>query len=295
MVPHAEVVGFDFFERRRAAMAEDEAPDPAQAFAALMSTAAQGAAPAEEAPYGYTTDPATGETRPKKSPGRPRKSPSVDELKAAAAEAPADAAPPVGDRPPADGKHSHWRKSQAKGKAKTPAEPVPQHRPGVITKGVNKLYRRAGKIVTVMDEDIGKALIAITKNTAEEGEPDDSVGAAWDEVARTNPRIRAWLLRVVAGGAWGQLVMAHAPVVLAIFMKDSVQKRVPFVKLLAAMADADEEASPAEKATSLTEPDIQQMMGMARQMAEKMADQMAAGNGRRAPGARHTGTSDQAA
>jgi hypothetical protein len=274
-------------------MADEPEVDPGQAFAQLMSRAA-GEAAAEagvEAPFGWTTDKVTGEQRPKKAAGRPRRSPSLDELKESVAVTPSEEPSADEDRPPAAPKRSRF------GKHKHPhaEQPVPQHRPGVITKGVNKLYRRAGKIVAVMDADIGMALIAITRNTAEEGEPDDSVGAAWDELARTNPRIRAFLLKVVAGGAWGQLVMAHAPVFLAIFMKDSVQQRVPFVKLATAFMDADDDASPAEKAASMTEPDMEQMMAMAQQMAGRMADQMAAGNGRGMPGARHTGTGPLAA
>lgn len=259
--------------------------DPKAAFAGLMSGAAKQAAPddgAVDARYGWTTG-ADGNRRPKKAAGRPRKSPSLDELKAAkedsgTAQAEGDAA--SGDRAPEQGKRKRGRKAAAE-----PAKPeaVIQHRPGVITKGVNRLYRKAGKIVEVMDADIGKAIIASTKNTAEDGEPDDSVGAAWDEVARTNPRIRKVLLKIIAGGAWGQLFMAHAPILLAIIMKDGIAKHIPFMKLVQAfLSDEDGESGEGAPAglggllNGLTEQDMQQMMGVAQSLMMNQAGRAAA-------------------
>lgn len=218
-----------------------------------------------EAPFGWTIDRETGERRPKRAGGRPRKSPPLEDLKASHdASAPQDGQErPQGDRAPG-------KPSRGSRRLPADAEGFPQHRPGVITKGVNKLYRRAGKIVAAMDSDIGTAIIASTRNTAGENEPDDSVGAAWDEVARTNPRIRRFLLRAIAGGAWGQLVMAHAPIIMAIIMKDGIRRHIPFMSLLEAMAEPDETASPQEKAAALTPDDMNQMMGMASQMMKNM-------------------------
>jgi len=113
---------------------------------------------------------------------------------------------------------------------------------GVLAKGVNKLYRRCGKLIRGWDADLGAAFIASARNTAEEDEPDDSVGAAWEELARANPRIRAVLLRLLAGGAWGALLEAHLPIFAAIIIKDSVRRRIPFGNLLASMAEPDEDS-----------------------------------------------------
>lgn len=261
----------------------DETPDPKASFAQLMSGAADLVAPAAdaEAPYGYTTDP-DGTRRPKKTAGRPRKSRSLDELKAAAAEPPppdAPAATPPGDRAPARPKGSRRRTAPPAGAvAEGAAGGYPQHRPGVITKGVNRLYKKAGKIVRVMDADIGSAILASTENTAEEGEPDDSVGAAWDEVARTNPRIRAFLLRAVAGGAWGALVMAHGPILMALIMKDSIRRWIPFMKLIEAAAAPDDEdhadgqpGAPVSLFAGLQPADMQQMMNLAQDFMLRQA------------------------
>jgi hypothetical protein len=266
--------------------------DPAAAFAGLMSGAAQDAAPREdEAPFGYTVDRATGEHRPKKSPGRPRKPPSLDELKAGGEQAgetsPSPEAP--ADRAPARPKRGRRHRGASKPAAEEPG--MPQHRPGVITKGVNRLYRKIGRIVKAMDADIGIAIIESTVNDAAEGEDDNSVGAAWDEVARTNPRIRRFLLKAIAGGAVGQLLMAHAPIFLAILMKDGIRRHIPFVKLMEAfLSEPDEEGvqdvrpgeAPrpgglADLVAGLRPEDLQQMMAMAQSMMGRGAADVVAG------------------
>jgi hypothetical protein len=242
------------------------AASPGADFAALMSSAAAAADPgAGEAPYGWTTDRDSGERRPKKTPGRPRISPSLDDLKTAAGDGQAAAGDGPGpeDRAPANPRRKR-RKNAAPDAA---AEPAAQHRAGVITKGVNRLYRRAGRIVRAMDPDIGTAIIESTRSTDEDG-GDDSVGAAWEELARANPRIRGMLLRLIAGGAWGQLLMAHAPILLAVIMKDGIRKHIPFVKLLEALAEPDEDGQAAAGGlggllAGMTEADMQQMAAMA--------------------------------
>jgi hypothetical protein len=256
-------------------MADELGTDPGRDFAALMSGAAQAAEPAAEpAPFGWTVDAQTGERRPKKTAGRPRKSPGLDDLKAAAAAKSAEqaeagaVAEPAGDRAPVTARRK--RRGPAKPGVPDSGGATPQHRPGQISKGVNKLYRRAGKIVTAMDADIGAAIIAATRNTAEDDEPDDSVGGAWEEVCRTNPRIRRFVLKLIAGGAWGQLVMAHLPILLAILMKDAISRHIPFMKLLTALAEPDEDGKEAGGLAGLmagmTPEDMQQVMAMAKGM-----------------------------
>lgn len=262
----------------------DESQDVKAGFAGLMSKAAEAAGPAEEAPFGYTRDEATGEMRPKKAAGRPRKSPTVEELKAAKAEAEAggEQPPRPGDRAPDTRRRPHRRtRPEDPGK---PKAPVPQFREGVIERGINQLYRKAGKLVRVMDSDVGQALIDITRK---EDDDDVTVGAAWEQIARSNPRIRAFLMKVISGGAWGQLFMCHAPVLMAVLMKDAIRKRIPFVKMAEAFLTPDEDGEAVADGTAaegLTVPDMQQMMAMAQQFAEQaMNGRMPAGPTPRAP------------
>ena len=269
-------------------------PDPAQAFAALMSGAAQAADPGEpwlnaDGTHKYGSHP-NGE--PKKALGRPRKPPPVEELKAArvAADEQAQAAGGVQDRPEdrAPARLKGKRPQAAPGEPGKP-DGVPQHRPGVITKGVNKLYRRAGKFIRALDREVGQAFIEAASNTADVDGEDDSVGAAWDEVCRTNPRIRRFVLKVIAGGAWGSLMWAHSPIFLAIALKLFKDNPGLLGKLIRAMAEPDEDASDGEKAEALTPGDLEQMMGMVGPMMAKMGMAMpaapapAAGGRRAAP------------
>jgi hypothetical protein len=217
----------------------EETTDVAAGFAAMMSQAAETAAGSEgDAPYGTTRDRVTGELRPKKAAGRPRRSPTVDELKQQR-EAAGDEQPPEGrqrDRAP-DNKARKARGSSRK-KAEDAPKTGPEWHEGQIARGVNKLYRKAGRLVRVGDQTIGQALIDITRKD----EPDDvTVGEAWEDIARTNPRIRKFLLKCIAGGAWGQLLMAHAPVLLAILMKDAIRRHIPFGKLFEAFLASDTE------------------------------------------------------
>lgn len=253
-------------------LSPDGTQDAAAGFAALMSKAADAAGVTpkpedSEAPYGWTKDPATGEMRPKKAAGRPRKSPSVEELKAEKAELPADQ-PRNEDRAPDTGKRS---------KAKEPKEdkqPVPQFREGVIERGINKLYRRAGKMVRVMDPSTGQALIDITRK---EDAEDTTVGEAWENLARHNPRIRRMLLKMISGGDWSALFMAHAPVFLAILMKDSIRKHVPFHRLFEAFFDGGEDGEAPADGTpfeGMTMPDMSDLMQVAAQFMPMMGGRM---------------------
>lgn len=257
---------------------------PAAGFAALMNKAAEAAdAPVSDAPYGYK-----GDGTPKKAAGRPRRSPSVDELKAPAAPD-ADPGPVPGapaPEPPSDRAPDERARVVRKAKGAAPREAAPPYKAGVITSGVNRLYRRAGKIVRAMDYDIGTAVLESARNTAEDGEPDDSVGAAWDELCKTNPRIRKFVMKCLAGGAWGQLVMAHAPIAMAIIMKPAILRLIPFQGLITSMAEPDEDTAPGEGGLpgGMTAADAEQMANLAQQQMERMgfsvspdvAEQMAA-------------------
>lgn len=203
----------------------------------------------EEAPHGYMIDAVTGLRRPRKK--RPplrgpdgkilRRDPPPPEITAPKDEdapGPEEDTPPGGTRPPRAAMPRLGRRRPA------PRKPVGMPRPGYLAKAVNKLYRRAGKAIRAFDPGIGDAFILISRNTADEGDPDDSVGAAWEELARVNPRVRAALVKMLAGGAWGMLIEAHLPVVAAILVKDAVRRRVPFGRLVASMATPDEDSPP---------------------------------------------------
>lgn len=194
-------------------------------------------------PEGYTRDPYTKEIRPKKRGGRRRQG----------------TPPPAPDTPIERGQDEPPN-SKAKGRVR---QSVPRWQKGVIAAGMTKLYKRTGKIIKAMDRDIGIAVI----------ESAEDCGEAWDDLARTNPRVRAFLMKLIAGGAWGAVLMAHAPILMAIIMKDGIRKHIPFIKLLEGVM-SDDEDGPSDISTMLggmTQDDIQRVMDLGMQMMGKAA------------------------
>lgn len=229
--------------------------------------------PSEDAPYGWMTDAVTGERRPKKRPGRRGKgirppagnSPPLEELQALgtlseAAEDTAPGAPPKGRR-----------------KTSMKTEALPPFRAGVIAKGMNGLYRKAGRLVRIWDYDIGSAIIATTRA---DDEDDLTVGDAWETLAKTNPRIRAFLMKLMAGGAWTGLFTAHLPILMAIAMKDGIRERIPFMQLADTLLtdepfEAGGEPAPsglAQMMGGINPDDMAQMMSVAQSMMGQMAN-----------------------
>lgn len=211
-----------------------------------------GQAPDAEAPFGWTRDKETGELRPKKRPGRPHKPPSEEELRAAGPKEPAP------DKPP--GKP---------GKKTVLPGDVPMPKGAVIAAGVNRLYRRAGKFLRIADDELGLAVIECTRP-----DPDDpdapTVGQAWEALAKDNPRVRAWLLRLIRGGAWQDLLMAHAPIGIALMTRDWVQRLVPLHRAVEVLFEEDEDTEPGD----LRPADVADMQRTAEEQAHKIARRM---------------------
>ncbi len=255
--------------------------------------------PSEGAPFGWMVDPASGERRPKKRPGR----------------RPKGAQPPVGQSPglqelqelgslPETGEDiapGAPKRHRVRGARRTPkpAPELPPFRAGVIAKGVNRLYRRAGRVARLLNRDIGTAIIATTKpaKPSEDDDEDDhedhlTVGEAWEALAKTNPRIRMWLLRFIAGGAMSDLFEAHLPILLAVLMVDGIRQRLPLAGLAQAFLqdddEDDEDGSPlAQMMGGINPQDMAQMMNMAQQFMGQ-----AAANVPRAPSTPYRGPYD---
>lgn len=207
--------------------------------------------PDADAPYGYTVDKQTGERRAKRAPGRPR---TVEQLTAGQ---PVEAGQ---DKPPG---------RRAGKTAPVPDDEVPMPKGGVIAKGMDRAYRRAGKIVRVWHFEMGTAFIECTRK-----DPDDpdspTVGEAWENLARNNPRVRAWALRIIAGGDWQELIFAHAPIGIALVTSTWVGRLIPFGRLAESMLEPDEDSTPED----LRPEDAQEMMATAQANAQKIAAKM---------------------
>jgi len=239
----------------------------------------------EEAPYGWMTDPDTGERRPKKRPGRRSrtarvpsgKTPSLTELQGLGTlpEASEDTAPGT---PP--------KQTRAQLRATRPRPELPPFRAGVIAKAVNREYRRAGRIVRMWHVDIGNAIIAsATQRPADPDDGDDldlTVGEAWEALAKTNPRIRLVLHRILQTSDLGALFKAHLPILLAVLMIDGIRQRIPFLDMAQAfLSDDPQEGGEPDGmgglggAVGMMGPeDMAQMMAMAQGLMGQMASQV---------------------
>ena len=230
----------------------------------------------EDLGWGFTTDPKTGERRPKKGAGRPKNQPTAEDL---------TARPPI----PREPDRAPQRPAGRQPKTTTSGDDeVKMPRAGLIAAGVNKMYRRAGKMIRGLEggdpEGIGAAFIYVTK--IDPDVPDDerelTVGEAWEALAKANPRVRKWLVKVVAGGDIADLVMAHAPIGIAFVMKPWVQRFLPGEKMMAvavSMAEPDEDEDEGTALGGLTPEDLQQMQDLTQDQAEQIARKMAAGAG----------------
>jgi hypothetical protein len=229
-------------------------------------------APSPDAPYGYLIDPITGERRPKKRPGRRRVDPDPAP---ASPESSVDAQEPdpTVDRTPIDRSEDRApssRKSRSRGgrpRSDPPAaavarEEVAPFRAGPIAKGMNKLYRRVGKLVSMADPMIGQAFIEITRK---DDDDDVTVGEAWEELARVNPRIRAALNKLLTGSGWGQLLMCHLPILLAVALRTGLLERLNLGALSSLIVDDDtpDEFNPF---AGLTEEDMAEAAALAARM-----------------------------
>lgn len=200
--------------------------------------------PKTEIPEGWVKDRVTGEMRPPKRRGRQPRATNPD------THAPITRAEDTEPDPRARGKRA--------------SSGTPRYQKGVIAKGMATLYRRTGRIVKALGRrNIGIAII----------ESAEDIGDAYEELARTNPRVRAFLTKLVAGGSWGNLVMAHMPIFLAIAMEDSIRKHLPFSGLLDSLLSPDDQDGSneiSEMLGNLRPEDAQQLMGLAQSMMGNM-------------------------
>jgi hypothetical protein len=153
---------------------------------------------------------------------------------------------------------------------------VPMPKGGVLAAGINKLYRRAGKVIRAFDPELGAAVIACTYRDAGDDADELTVGEGWENLCRTNPRVRRWWMRAIAGGAVGDLFMAHAPIGIAFMMKPMVRKLIPLDRLISSMAEPDDDTPEGEGELpgGMTEADFGAMQALAEQQARRMAAKM---------------------
>ena len=82
----------------------------------------------------------------------------------------------------------------------------PEYRPGILVKPLSDLYVAAGTMLLPISPAVGTAFVQNAGPCAE----------SLDELARTNPAVRRALMSLLTTGAWGKVIAAHFPILLAI-------------------------------------------------------------------------------
>lgn len=75
-------------------------------------------------------------------------------------------------------------------------------------------YRRIGKVVRTFRPALGVALV----------EQADDCADCWLELAENNDKVRRGILAFVEGGAWGNVIAAHAPIFMAALPEALLEK-----------------------------------------------------------------------
>jgi hypothetical protein len=139
-----------------------------------------------------------------------------------------------------------WEKApkRNKGGEKEPRKPrVRQQKPlprGGLKGPLTQLYVGAGMSLMPFDPACGRVVIENAEKCAE----------ALDELAKTNTAVRNFLISICTTSAWGAVLMAHAPIIMAVAMhhipalKNKQEKMVgEFAEMMANGFQAPKESS----------------------------------------------------
>lgn len=121
-------------------------------------------------------------------------------------------APPVFEAP---AKPKWWESKRRKARTieerkarnKTP-KPMPKTPVGGLRKPLEDMYTGMGMMLMPFDPSCGKVIIEAAPRCAE----------TLDDLAKTNPAVRRILISLVTTSALGAVIMAHAPILMAIAM-----------------------------------------------------------------------------
>lgn len=137
-------------------------------------------------------------------------------------------APPIFEAPR---KPKWWeskkRNSKRPPKPRAARKPVPPAPRGGLRKPLEDMYTGMGMMMMPFDPSCGKVIIEAAPRCAE----------TLDELAKTNPAVRRILISLVTTSALGAVIMAHAPILMAIAMHHIPQLREKQEKMVGEFAE----------------------------------------------------------
>lgn len=92
---------------------------------------------------------------------------------------------------------------------------VPKNKVDILSVSLPGMYSTLGAFVCMVDVPCGTAII----------ESADDCAKSLIEVAKNNPKVANALLKLMEGGAWGGVIVAHAPIIMAIAVHHKPQRK----------------------------------------------------------------------
>lgn len=83
---------------------------------------------------------------------------------------------------------------------------ITEYRPGILVKPLRDLYVTVGTLVLPFNKAVGTAFIQNAEPCAK----------ALDNAAKTDKQIRRVLMLLVQGSVWGEIIIAHMPIMMAL-------------------------------------------------------------------------------
>lgn len=96
------------------------------------------------------------------------------------------------------------------------------YRAGKYKEPISQLYAVAGLMLSPIAPKTGMAFV----------ENSDKVAEEWDKLSRTNPKVKKVLDKLVTGGGWGGLLLAHSAIGMVAVQESGLLSKVPFLKTL---------------------------------------------------------------
>jgi len=115
------------------------------------------------------------------------------------------------------------KKEQREKKEKEPPKKLPPRRKGAMVRQLEDLYTTVGLFVMAFDQPCGTAIVNSAAKCAE----------ALDNLAYENDAVRRILYRILETSAWGTVLAAHSPIIMAIAIHHVPAVRTVMGKLMA--------------------------------------------------------------
>lgn len=115
------------------------------------------------------------------------------------------------------------KKAEKEKAEKKEPKKLPPRRKGALVRQLEELYTTLGMAVMAFDEPCGTAIVNSATKCAE----------SLDNLAYENDAVRRILYRILETSAWGGVIIAHSPIIMAVAVHHVPIVRVTMAKMMA--------------------------------------------------------------